>query len=219
MSDPLPRILEALIFVSDEPLAPADAAEAVEAVTGQPVPVDEVEAAVEELNAAYRAEGRAFRIHGWAGGYRMATVEELAPFVRALKQHEEERRLSRAQLETLAVVAYKQPVTKPEVDHVRGVQSDHAMRRLLERGFVEVIGRADAVGRPLLYATTPDFLDRFGLADLDELPRPREIAELLADPAFQHEKSAVLRELEDPERDAAAGIQNDGASASTEGEG
>ena len=214
--DALPRILEALIFASAAPLAPADAGAAIEAVTGTPVPETAVEAAVERLNAAYRAEGRAFRIHRWAGGFRMATVEELAPFVRALRDHEEERRLSRAQLETLAVVAYKQPVTKPEVDHVRGVQSDHAMRKLLERGFIEVTGRADAVGRPLLYATTPDFLERFGLDGLDELPRPREIAELLADPAFQHERRAVLRDLDAP-GDAPGDPDDDGASARTPG--
>ena len=218
MADPFARILEALIFASDAPLAAADASAAVEAVTGNAVPADEVERAVDALNAAYRAEGRAFRIHRWAGGFRMATAEELAPFVRALRQGDGERRLSRAQLETLAVVAYRQPVTKPEVDHVRGVQSDHALRRLLENGFVEVTGRADAVGRPLLYATTPDFLERFGLAGLDELPRPREIAELLADPAFQHERRVALGDL-----DAAAlspdNSADDGASARTDGAG
>ena len=169
MSDPLPRILEALIFVSDEPLAPADAAEAVEAVTGQPVPVDEVEAAVEALNAAYRAEGRAFRIHTWAGGYRMATVEELAPFVRALKQHEEERRLSRAQLETLAVVAYKQPVSRARVSAVRGVNVDGVMRTLLTRGLVEEAGQ-DAETGAILYRTTGYFLERIGITSLADLP-------------------------------------------------
>jgi segregation and condensation protein B len=196
MAESVPRILEALIFASAEPLSAAAAAQAIAGVHEAAPTVDDVEAAVRALNAAYQEEGRAFRIHEWAGGYRMATVEELAPFVHTLREQERERRLSRSQLETLAVVAYKQPVTKPEVDHVRGVQSDHALRRLLERGFIEVVGRADAVGRPLLYATTPDFLDRFGLSALDDLPKPREIEELLADPAFQHERGAVLDELD-----------------------
>ena len=210
MAEPTLRILEALIFASAEPLSAAAAAEAIGQVREETPTAEEVEHAVQALNAVYQEKGRAFRIYQWAGGYRMATVEELAPFVQALREQERERRLSRSQLETLAVVAYKQPVTKPEVDYVRGVQSDHALRRLLERGFIEVTGRADAVGRPLLYATTPDFLDRFGLGALDELPKPREIEDLLADPAFQHERGAVLGTLDAAPPETGPGDPPDG---------
>ena len=192
------QAVEALVFASDVPLRPEDVARVWGEVTGAEVEPAEVEAAVERLNAAYRAGGRAFRVRHWAGGLRLATVEESAPFVRALFEGDEEQRLSRSLLETLAVIAYKQPVTKPEVDHVRGVASDYALRQLLERDFVTIAGRGEGVGRPLLYATTDRFLDQFGLDSLAGLPKPREIEELLADPAFNRERAALLAEITQP---------------------
>jgi len=122
----------------------------------------------------------------------------VAPFVRALFADDEERRLSRSLLETLAVIAYKQPVTKPEVEHVRGVASDYALRQLLERDLVTIAGRGEGVGRPLLYATTDHFLDQFGLPGIDALPNLRELDELLADPSFNRERARLLAELATP---------------------
>ena len=194
-TDTFEQAVEALVFASDVALRPADIARVYGDVTGAEVPEADVETAVERLNLAYRTAGRAVRIERWGGGYRMATIEGVAPFVRALFDDDGERRLSRSLLETLAVIAYKQPTTKPEVDHVRGVASDYALRQLLERGFVEIAGRADSIGRPLLYATTPFFLDQFGLADLDALPTPREIEEILSDPTFNKERARLLSEL------------------------
>jgi len=133
----------------------------------------------------------------------MATVESMAGFVKTFLLKEEEKRLSRALLETLSVIAYKQPVAKPEVDFVRGVQSDYAIRQLLERDFITVVGRADSVGRPLLYGTTEHFLDQFGLGTLEELPRPREIDELLEDPAFSKERAVLTSEMAMMEAEAA----------------
>lgn len=147
------------------------------------------------LNAAYRRGGRAFRVQRWGGGLRLATTEEVSPFVQALFSDDEGRRLSRSLLETLAVIAYKQPVTKPEIDHVRGVSSDYALRQLLEREFVVISGRSDAIGRPLLYATTDRFMDQFGLDDLEALPKPREIEDILGDPSFNKERARLLAEL------------------------
>lgn len=187
--------VEALVFASDVPLRAEDVARAVGEVTGADVAPDAVAASVERLNGEYEGTDRAFRIHAWGGGYRMATVEPAAPFLRVLFAQEDERRLSRSLLETLAVVAYKQPVTKPEIDHVRGVGSDYALRSLLEKDFVAIAGRGESVGRPLLYGTTERFLDQFGLGTLDELPRPREIDELLADPQFARERADLLSGL------------------------
>ena len=165
---------------------------------------------MERLNADYRASGRAFRVEQWGGGYRLATVEAMAPFVRALFEQEEERRLSRSLLETLAVIAYKQPTTKPEVEHVRGVSSDYALRQLMERGFVDVVGRADSIGRPLLYGTTDRFLDQFGLASLDDLPSPREVEEILSDPRFSRERARLLAEwAADARADGAPGASGE----------
>ena len=198
LPDRFDQAVEALVFASDVPLRPEDVARAYGEVTGIDASEGEVEAAVGRLNAAYRTGGRAFRIQRWAGGLRMATVDEVHPFVRALFEEDASRRLSQSLLETLAVIAYKQPVTRPEVDHLRGVNSDYALRQLLERDFVTICGRGEGVGRPLLYATTDRFLDQFGLDATADLPSPREIEEILADPAFNRERAALLAGLTSP---------------------
>jgi segregation and condensation protein B len=123
----------------------------------------------------------------------MATRSPLSPFVKTLFLGEQETSLSRSLMETLAVVAYRQPVTRPEVDFIRGVNSDYAIRKLLEMELVDVQGRADSLGRPLLYETTPRFLEQFGLKDLDDLPTLREVEELLDDPAFDEERAKLLQ--------------------------
>jgi len=192
--DLLLRAVEALIFAADAPLGAGEIARLLSDTTGTEVKRPDVESAVERLNTDYEATGRALRIHRW-GGYRMATTEEVAPFVRAMFAVEAERRMTRPLLETLAIVAYRQPVSKPEIDFVRGVNSDYTLRTLLERDLVTVVGRSEGVGRPLLYGTTEQFLDQFGLGTLEELPRPREIEELLADPAFSRERALLMTEL------------------------
>lgn len=192
--DRFDQSVEALIFASDVPLRDEDVARAIGEVTGADTTPEDIVVAVERLNAAYRATGRAFRVEQWGGGYRLATIPEQAGVVRALFEQEAEKRLSRSLLETLAVIAYKQPVTKPEIEHVRGVGADYALRQLMERGFVDVVGRADAIGRPLLYGTTDRFLDQFGLGDLSDLPTPREVEEILADPRFSRERAQLLAE-------------------------
>lgn len=197
--DRLTQAVEALVFASDVPLRDEDVARAYGEVTGADVSPEQVARAVAALNAAYQRGGRAFRIERMGGGYRLLTVDEAAPFVRALFAREEERRLSRALLESLAVVAYRQPVSKPEIDHLRGVNSDYALRQLLERGLIALVGRGEGVGRPLLYGTTDAFLDQFGLDALESLPRPREIDELLADPAFARERARLLSSLDAPD--------------------
>jgi segregation and condensation protein B len=197
----LERVTETLVFVADEPVSPATVADVFAESTGDDrVDTDHVEAAVEALNLGYQAGGRTFRIERWAGGFRLATIPEMAPFVRALLAAEQERRLSRSLMETLAVVAYKQPVTKPEIDHIRGVNADYALRRLLETRLLAVVGRDESVGRPLLYGTTDHFLEQFGLNRLEDLPRPREIEELLEDPAFTRERAELLSSLGDDAR-------------------
>ena len=186
--------VEALVFASDVPLRDEDIARALAEVTGADVTDESVRQSVARLNASYRETARAFRVEAWGGGYRLATIPEQAGVVRALFAQEAEKRLSRSLLETLAVIAYKQPVTKPEVEHVRGVGADYAVRQLLERGFIDIVGRADAIGRPILYGTTDRFLDQFGLESLDGLPTPREVEEILADPRFSRERAQLLAE-------------------------
>lgn len=212
-TDTFEQAVEALVFASDVPLCADDVARAYDDVTGHETTPEDVSAAVETLNGRYRERGAAFRVYEWGGGYRLATIEEMAPFVKSLFTREEERRLSRSLLETLAIVAYRQPVTKPEIDHVRGVGSDYAIRGLIDRNLVRITGRSESVGRPLLYGTTETFLDQFGLDALDALPQPREIEDLLADPAFSAERARLLADRGLTLTDVSSSGLADGAAA------
>ncbi len=191
--DELSHVVEALVFGADEPVHAERVAEVYAEIRGVSRPgIEEVETAVRVLNLAYEASGHSIRVFKWAEGFRMATIPEVAPFLKAFLDSRQTRKLSRSLLEALAVVAYRQPVTKPEVDFVRGVDSDYALRKLMELDMIDVVGRSDAVGRPLLYGTTAAFLEKFGLDSLDTLPNLREVEDLLSDPAFNHEKARLL---------------------------
>ena len=184
---------EALIFAADVPVKAKEIADVYSEVTGEDRPnEDQIRDAIGRLNEAYEESDRTFRIEAWAEGYRMATVSSVAPFLKSYFTHEQEQRLSRSLMETLSIIAYKQPVTKPEIDFVRGVDSGYAVNRLLEKGMIDVVGRSESLGRPLLYGTTQFFLDQFGLNDLDALPGLREIEEILDDPAFNRERAQLL---------------------------
>ena len=207
-------VAEALIFASSESVSSTDIRRTIADVTGSEGPTaEELDRVVESLNRQYEERGSGLHIHRWGGGYRMATTAEMAPFLKAHFDPERHRRLTRSLLETLAILAYRQPVTKPEVDFIRGVDSDYAIRRLLELGLVDVIGRSDSVGRPLLYGTTPRFLEEFGLEAIDELPRLREIEELLGDPNFNQERARLLAlevfEKDSPEQDPSSDVDRD----------
>ena len=159
-------VLEAMLFASDVPLE----AERIREV----LDLENVVAArglAEELIARYEAEPRGLAIVEVGGGYRMVTRPELAPWLVRLARARTRVRLSRPALETLAIVAYKQPVSRPELDAVRGVSSDAVLDNLLERRLVRIAGRKEAPGRPFLYETTREFLVAFGLRDLNDLPK------------------------------------------------
>lgn len=191
------RAVEALIFAADEPIGAATIATVLGDVAGEEAPpIAVIEALVEALNTHYEANGRALRVRRWGGGYRLSTIPSVAHYLKTHFEQDRTKRLSRSLMETIAIVSYRQPVTKPEVDFVRGVDSDYALRKLLELNLIDVIGRSDSVGRPLLYGTTDHFLDVFGLDDLESLPTLREIEELLADPLFSREKAKLLVQQE-----------------------
>jgi segregation and condensation protein B len=130
---------------------------------------------VQELNDEYERQGRGFEILTVAGGFQYFTKREFSGVLRKLFLERARARLSRAALETLAVVAFRGPVTRAEIDEIRGVDSGGVLRTLLDRHLVAVRGRAKVLGRPLLYETTPEFLKHFGLSDLSELPRDSEL--------------------------------------------
>jgi segregation and condensation protein B len=166
------RIAEALILASQEPISLARLAKLIPRCTPA-----RARALVDELNAEYVAQGRAFEICEVSGGYQMRTHAEFAPYLQQL-QSTRPLRLSNAALETLAIVAYRQPLTRAEVENVRGVDAGPVMRSLLERKLIKLAGHREVPGRPMLYATTKRFLEVFGLADLDDLPTLREFEEI-----------------------------------------
>ena len=131
------------------------------------------------LNNTYEESGRTFHIIEIAGGYQFATKPDVAMYVSRLYKEKSRRRLSGASLETLSIIAYKQPVSKSDIENIRGVNCDEVIKSLLEKNLITITGRAESVGRPLLYGTTQDFLRHFGLGSMRDLPKPREIEELL----------------------------------------
>jgi segregation and condensation protein B len=166
--------LEALLFSSDQPLPLSLLAESLD--TG----ADDVMAALKTLDQESTERGAGVQVREIAGGWIFVTAPEHAEWVGRLLRGKKRMRLSRAALETMAIIAYKQPVTKSEVEAIRGVDSTGVLATLLERNLVTIRGRSKVVGRPLLYGTTSEFLDYFGLRDLSELPRPEELRALVA---------------------------------------
>jgi len=166
-------ILEAIVYITDEPLT----AQQIAAAIGQPI--DKVKHALDQLVADYAKPERGLSIREIAGGYKMATKAEHHEAVRAfVKKLTPPLKLSLPALETLAVIAYKQPVTTPEIMDIRGVQGAGVLKTLLDRKLIAEAGRKDVVGRPLTYKTTKEFLVQFGLKDLKELPTLKEFEEL-----------------------------------------
>ena len=160
-------VVEALLFASDSPVE----VERIREVLGLGSPADAREL-VEALRQRLDTEGRALRVVEVGGGFRLVTRPEVAPWLVKLARSRTRSRLSRPALETLAIVAYRQPVSRPEVDAIRGVNSEGVLDNLLERRMLRITGRKDSPGRPFLYETTRDFLVAFGLRDLADLPKP-----------------------------------------------
>lgn len=161
------QLLEALLFASDSPIE----AERIQEVLGLDSPVA-ARGVVDELRQRLEDGGRALQVVEAGGGFRLLTRPEAAPWLVRLQRSRTRARLSRPALETLAIVAYRQPVSRPEVDAVRGVNSEGVLDNLLDRRMIRIAGRKDSPGRPFLYETTRDFLVAFGLRDLSDLPKP-----------------------------------------------
>jgi len=166
----LAATVEAILFASDRPLAAAKISD-----VGQLGGVRGVRAAVDALNARYAQAGHAFRVVEIAGGYQMQTTPEYADVVARLTTSRTNARLSQAAMETLAIVAYRQPVLRADVEAIRGVACGEVLRGLMEKNLIRIVGRADEIGRPMLYGTTKHFLEAFGLADLGGLPNVEQL--------------------------------------------
>jgi segregation and condensation protein B len=167
-------IIEALLFASPEPLSIAR----IKSIL-QGVETDEVAEALESLKDEYARESRAFQMVEIGGGYQLATKPDYSVFVAKLVESRSKQKLSKAAMETLAVVAYKQPVVRSAIESIRGVNADGVLRTLMERDLIRIVGRGDGPGRPLLFGTTREFLLQFGLNKLSDLPGLKEIEELV----------------------------------------
>jgi segregation and condensation protein B len=169
----LASIIEALLFVSDEPLTVDRLLQVFEGVDrGTMCQL------LEELCTKFNSNGMPFVLREVSGGFQLCTHPKYAPWIKKLSSIRTNSRLSRAALETLAIVAYKQPVTRPEIEAIRGVNCSGVIASLLEKRLIRIAGKQDAPGRPLLYRTTQEFLQHFGLRSLDDLPRMSELKEL-----------------------------------------
>jgi segregation and condensation protein B len=187
-------VIEALIFSSDDVISSGEIIRAIKGIDGEDslVSEGEIEETIELLNKNYEEQSLSFRILRIANGYLFATTKDYSKYVGYLSSEKSKRRLSQAALETLSIIAYKQPITKPEIESIRGVNSDYILNTLLEKNLVTISGRAESVGRPLLYSTTEEFLKYFGLNKLTDLPKPREIEEIMNDEDFIEQKRKIM---------------------------
>ena len=162
-------VIEAVLFASDEPLSEARLADIVE------VGAKQIRQYIKNLNDKYEANNNAFRIEQIAGGYQMLTLNTYNHWLKRLLHVRSEGKLSSAALETLAIIAYKQPVMRADIEAIRGVAAGELIRSLMYKGLVKIVGRAEVLGRPMLYGTTKKFLELFGLNSLKDLPKVEEL--------------------------------------------
>lgn len=185
----LKLVLEAILFSAQQPMTARQLREVLVAAAEQSedsnvrafkkTPVDNIEAALEELRREHEQAGRSFDLTCVAGAWQYMSRPEYAPWIKALVGHKSRPpRLSQPGLETLAIIAYRQPITRTEIEQVRGVSVDGVMQTLLERGLIEAVGRAEVVGRPITYGTAAAFLEYFGLKSLEDLPEAEELRRL-----------------------------------------
>jgi len=163
------KVIESLLFATDTPLTLNKIKDIVEVVSA------EIKTQIEELNQEYQSQGRAFFIQEVAGGFQIRTRPEYHQWLMKLKRQREEGKLSNAALEVLSIIGYKQPVMRAEIEAIRGVDSSGIIRALMEKGLVRITGRSEQLGHPILYGTTPYFLELLGLNSLQELPKPTEL--------------------------------------------
>jgi segregation and condensation protein B len=180
------RIVEALLFVSDKPVSIDTLREVI-----KDIDPTEVRAIIEELNGEYAASSRSFHVKEIAGGFQMLTDPIYSRWIAAMYKRGPDR-LTGPSLETLAIIAYKQPLTRSDIEAIRGVNVDGVLRTLEERNFIRTKGRLDAPGRPILYVTTQEFLQHFGLKSLEELPKLKEFKESDLDFSREKERKEVI---------------------------
>jgi segregation and condensation protein B len=218
LSQIIPHI-EVLIFASEKPLTSADVLELINNAFGfmeERATKEQVDAALEGIREKYSAEFYPFEVKQSGGGWQFLTKAIYHPTVAQLNGEKYQKRLSNAALETLSIIAYKQPITKGEIEAIRGVNSDYSIQKLLEKELIVISGRDEQLpGRPLVYATSQNFMDYFGINSSDELPQIKEVlADLIVEPTIvPNQDQEVIAPVEEPAAAQDASDSNDAGSA------
>ena len=172
--DFLQNHIEALIFCSPNPIKLGDIKACLSEMFGADVPEEDVQGAIQRVEEKFLAEEFSFQLFKTAGGYQFLTKPAYQASISILLKQQSKKRLSTSAMETLSIIAYKQPISKTEIENIRGVNCDYAVQKLLDKGLIEITGKADSIGRPMLYGTTQKFMEYFGINDLIELPTPKD---------------------------------------------
>lgn len=175
--DFLHRHIEALIFCAPEPLTVSEIAKCLNEMFGAEVPLDHIESAIYDLRKKYNQDDFSFSLEHLGGGYQFLTKPAYQTSISILLRQQSQKRLSSAQLETLSIIAYKQPITKGEIEQIRGVNSDYSVQKLLEKELIEIKGKSEGVGKPLIYGTSAKFMEYFGINTIHDLPQPRDFSQ------------------------------------------
>ena len=175
--DFLQNHIEALIFCSPSPIKLADLKSCLTEMFNADVPEEDIAGAIKRLSDKYQHDEFAFQLNKSAGGYQFLTKPSYQASIGIMLKQQSKKRLSTSALETLSIIAYKQPVSKTEVEAIRGVNCDYAVQKLLEKGLIEIQGKGHTVGRPLIYGTSPKFMEYFGISELSELPTPKDFSQ------------------------------------------
>ncbi len=173
----LHRHIEALIFCAPSPLGVDELSKCLTEMFEAEVPKEHIELAIEELKGKYDSENFSFALENIGGGFQFLTKPAYQTSISILLKQQSNKRLSTAQLETLSIIAYKQPVTKGDIEQIRGVNSDYSVQKLLEKELVEVKGKSESIGRPILFGTSGKFMEYFGINSLQDLPQPKDFTQ------------------------------------------
>ncbi|HLT71607.1 MAG TPA: SMC-Scp complex subunit ScpB [Cyclobacteriaceae bacterium] len=191
--DFLQNHIEALIFCSPSPIRTGEIVACLSEMFGAEVPEEDVTGAIQRLEEKYAQEEFSFQLSKAAGGYQFLTKPAYQASIGIMLKQQSKKRLSTSAMETLSIIAYKQPISKTEIENIRGVNCDYAVQKLLDKGLVEIKGKADTIGRPMLYGTTQKFMEYFGINDLSELPTPKD---------FAHEVNTIGEDIDLKDSDA-----------------
>ena len=197
-------IIEAILMSASDPVTPGRLTSVLAGYNGR-----DIREAIDALNAQYEDAGHGIIIVEIAGGYHSASRQEYGPWLRKYHKTSNQIKLSQAGLEALAIVAFKQPVTRIEIDSIRGVNSGGVLHTLLEVNMVRIVGRSEGIGKPMLFGTTREFLVHFGLKGLSELPKPKELEELLAEGQHKAEARQLALELDEMQKPTDGNTEED----------